>query len=188
MIYIMKAKQDQTEGPRPKRIPVNAEMRQTIKYEQSVNKESQRRRGEFWCYRVNGGGVNGVPGERNRRQMDHEWWKRHKTQRRVSIMSVIVFSRERMAVSEDCQPKQRATYATHHHHIWRRCLRLGLKVIGQLVDERTEKGYTLVAPSQCHNMFSPEIEYLSEIEYLRGPFLAEENVSMIVKKVVVRNQ
>ena len=60
-------------------------------------------------------------------------------------------------------------------------------MIGQLVDERTEKGYTLVAPSQCHNMFSPEIEYLSEIEYLRGPFLAEENVSMIVKKVVVRN-
>ena len=50
-----------------------------------------------------------------------------------------------------------------------------------------KRTYTLVAPSQCHNMFSPKIEYLSEIEYLREPFLAEENVSMIVKKVVKRN-
>ena len=64
---------------------------------------------------------------------------------------------------EDCQPKKNVTYATHHHHTWRQCLGLGLRVVGQLVNERMEKGYSLVAPSQCYNM----IEYhdLSEIGY-----------------------
>jgi hypothetical protein len=102
-----------------------------------------------------------------------------------AISSVIVFSRV-LAVSEDCQPKKIATYDTHHHHIWRQCFRLGLRVVRQLVNERTEKGYSPVAPSQCYNlnMCPPEIEYLSEIGYLRKPFVAEDNVSMIVRKVV----
>ena len=46
--------------------------------------------------------------------------------------------------------QKKDTHRSHHHHIWRQ----GLRVDGQLVNEKTEKGYSL---------FPPEIEY---IEYL----------------------
>lgn len=83
-------------------------------------------------------------------------------------------------MSEDCQPKKIATYAaTHHQYIWRRqCLGLGLRVVGRLVKERTEKGYSPVA-----SMYLPDSRQLEIEHFLREPFLAEENVSMIVKKV-----
>jgi len=43
----------------------------------------QRKPGEFWCYRINGSGVNGVPRVRKRRQTNHQWWKRYNTYDRV---------------------------------------------------------------------------------------------------------
>jgi hypothetical protein len=94
-------------------------------------------------------------------------------------------------MSNDCQPEKIATYtATHHQtcNVWRRrLLGWGLRVLGQLLINNVKdrkKGYSLLT-----SMFPPESplwpEMAPEVENFlyRKPFVAEENVSMIVKKI-----